>query len=57
MLNGEKKWIGNATFADLMVIWARDEDDGQVKGFVVEKDTAGLRRGTKQEDKIASRRT
>jgi glutaryl-CoA dehydrogenase len=42
VLNGQKKWIGNATFADLTVIWARDEDDGQVKGFVVEKDTPGF---------------
>ena len=29
VINGEKKWIGNAAFADLLVIWARDEDDGQ----------------------------
>jgi glutaryl-CoA dehydrogenase len=35
VLNGEKKWIGNATFADLVVIWARDEGDSQVKGFLV----------------------
>ena len=35
VLNGQKKWIGNSTFADMVVIWARDEDDGQVKGFVV----------------------
>jgi glutaryl-CoA dehydrogenase len=42
ILNGEKKWIGNSTFADLNVIWARDEDSGQVKGFVVEKDNPGF---------------
>ncbi len=54
VLNGEKKWIGNAAFADLVVIWARDEDDGQVKGFVVEKDTEGMT-FEKQEDKIALR--
>ncbi len=35
VLNGQKKWIGNATFADLVVIWARDEADGHVKGFIV----------------------
>ena len=35
VLNGQKKWIGNATFADLVVIWARDEGDGQVKGFLL----------------------
>ena len=41
ILNGQKKWIGNATFADLVVIWARDLDDGEVKGFIVEKDNPG----------------
>ncbi|MEM6328388.1 MAG: acyl-CoA dehydrogenase family protein [Bacteroidota bacterium] len=35
ILNGQKKWIGNATFADLVIIWARDEADDQVKGFIV----------------------
>ena len=42
VLNGNKKWIGNATFADLNVIWARDEADDRVKGFVVAKDTPGF---------------
>ncbi len=42
ILNGQKKWIGNATFADLVVIWARDLDDGEVKGFIVEKDNPGF---------------
>ena len=54
VLNGEKKWIGNASFADLVVIWARDEDDGEVKGFVVEKDTPGMTFDV-QRDKIALR--
>jgi glutaryl-CoA dehydrogenase len=35
VLNGQKKWIGNATFADVVVIWARDEASQQVKGFLV----------------------
>ena len=35
ILNGQKKWIGNATFADLVIIFARDESDNQVKGFIV----------------------
>ena len=35
VLNGQKKWIGNSTFADMVVIWARDEADDQVKGFIV----------------------
>jgi glutaryl-CoA dehydrogenase len=42
VLNGEKKWIGNATFADINIIWARDESSGQVKGFVVGKDNPGF---------------
>lgn len=42
VLNGQKKWIGNATFADVTVIWARDVDDNQVKGFLVKKDTPGF---------------
>jgi glutaryl-CoA dehydrogenase len=40
VLNGSKRWIGNASFADVTVIWARD-DEGQVGGFLVEKDTPG----------------
>jgi glutaryl-CoA dehydrogenase len=54
VLNGQKKWIGNATFADLTIIWARDVEDGQVKGFVVEKDTPGFST-SKLEDKMALR--
>jgi glutaryl-CoA dehydrogenase len=41
VLNGEKRWIGNGSWADLVVVWARDEEDGQVKGFVVEKGSPG----------------
>jgi glutaryl-CoA dehydrogenase len=54
VLDGAKKWIGNASFADLTVIWARDVDDGQVKGFVVEAGTPGLTTEDLQ-DKIALR--
>ena len=54
VLNGAKKWIGNGTFADLVVVWARDEADGKVKGFVVEKGTPGFA-ATKIEGKIALR--
>ena len=42
VLNGEKRWIGNATFADVVIVWARDEEDGQVKGFLVEKGMEGF---------------
>src|SRR5271170_3737076 len=54
VLNGQKKWIGNATFADYVVIWARSLEDQQVKGFVVEKDTPGFS-PVKMRDKIALR--
>ena len=54
ILDGQKKWIGNATFADYIIIWARDVSDGQVKGFVVERETPGLST-TKMHDKIALR--
>lgn len=42
VLNGHKKWIGNASFADVIVVWARSLEDGEVKGFLVEKDSEGL---------------
>jgi glutaryl-CoA dehydrogenase len=42
VINGEKKWIGNATFADINVVWAREEASGQVKGFVVGKENPGF---------------
>jgi glutaryl-CoA dehydrogenase len=54
VLNGQKKWIGNATFSDVTVIWARNVEDNQVKGFLVEKDTPGFR-PEKMKDKIALR--
>src|SRR3954454_3329361 len=41
VLSGSKRWIGNGSIADLVVVWARDTDDGQVKGFLVEKDAPG----------------
>jgi glutaryl-CoA dehydrogenase len=54
LLDGQKKWIGNATFADYVVIWARDVEDNQVKGFVVEQPAPGFST-TKMKDKIALR--
>jgi glutaryl-CoA dehydrogenase len=54
IINGQKKWIGNATFADVIVIWARDEDSNQVKGFLVRKDNPGFK-AEKMEDKMALR--
>ncbi|WP_436529942.1 acyl-CoA dehydrogenase family protein [Actinoplanes sp. HUAS TT8] len=54
ILDGQKRWIGNATFADLIVVWARDVADDQVKGFVVPGGTPGFT-ATKIENKIALR--
>src|SRR2546429_6964988 len=42
VLNGSKCWIGNASIADVKVVWAKDED-GRISGFVVEKDAPGFR--------------
>ena len=54
VLNGAKRWIGNGTFADLTIVWARDVADDRVKGFVVEKAARGFTT-TKIENKIALR--
>src|SRR5262249_7469265 len=40
LLNGAKRWIGNGSLADVVVVWARGED-GQVQGFLVEKGSDG----------------
>ncbi|TFD29180.1 acyl-CoA dehydrogenase family protein [Cryobacterium lyxosi] len=53
-LNGAKRWIGNATFSDVTIIWAKDTADNQVKGFIVPTDTAGYS-ATKIEGKISLR--
>lgn len=54
ILNGQKKWIGNATFADVIIIWARDINDNQAKGFLVRKGNPGYK-AEKIEDKMALR--
>ena len=54
ILNGEKKWIGNASFSDITIIWARDEDSGSVKGFIVRKENPGFH-AEKMKDKMALR--
>lgn len=40
-INGVKKWIGNGSIADIAIVWARDVQDRQVKGFLVEPSTKG----------------
>ncbi|MCV2489046.1 acyl-CoA dehydrogenase family protein [Geodermatophilus sp. YIM 151500] len=41
VLDGAKRWIGNASIADVVVVWARDVADGRVKAVVVEKNPDG----------------
>ena len=41
VIDGAKRWIGNATFADLMIVWARDAT-GEVGAYVVEKGAPGV---------------
>jgi alkylation response protein AidB-like acyl-CoA dehydrogenase len=53
ILNGEKRWIGNAPWCDLSIIWARDLADNQVKGFIVENKTTPGFTVDKIEHKIA----
>lgn len=57
ILNGEKKWIGNATWGDITVIWARDVADNQVKGFIVENKTTPGFTAEKIKNKMALRIT
>jgi alkylation response protein AidB-like acyl-CoA dehydrogenase len=53
VLNGQKRWIGNAPWCDISIIWAKDVDDNQVKGFIVEnKNTPGFS-VEKMENKMA----
>lgn len=54
VLNGQKKWIGNATFADVIIIWANDVDSNQVKGFLIRKGNPGFK-AEKMQDKMALR--
>ncbi|WP_461165289.1 acyl-CoA dehydrogenase family protein [Arthrobacter sp. R4-81] len=41
VINGAKRWIGAGTIADFALVWARDLEDGQIKGFIVETDRPG----------------
>lgn len=54
VLNGAKRWIGNGTFCDYMLVWARDEADGAVRGFIVDASLPGVTR-SRIEHKIALR--
>ena len=54
VLNGAKRWIGNGTFCDYLLVWARDEADGAVRGFIVDAALPGVSR-SRIEHKIALR--
>src|SRR5215831_6886727 len=53
ILNGQKRWIGNAPWCDISIIWACDVDDNQVKGFIVENKTTPGFSVEKMQNKIA----
>jgi alkylation response protein AidB-like acyl-CoA dehydrogenase len=53
VLNGQKRWIGNAPWCDISIIWARDLADNQVKGFIVENKTTPGFSVEKMQNKIA----
>jgi alkylation response protein AidB-like acyl-CoA dehydrogenase len=53
ILNGQKRWIGNAPWCDISIVWARDVADNQVKGFIVENKTTPGFSVEKIENKIA----
>jgi glutaryl-CoA dehydrogenase len=54
VLNGAKRWIGNGTLCDYLLVWARDEADGAVRGFIVDASLPGVSR-SRIENKIALR--
>ena len=55
LINGHKKWIGNATFADYILVWAKNQNDGgKVQCFLVRKGSKGLTT-SKVERKMALR--
>ena len=53
VLNGQKRWIGNAPWCDISIIWARDVADNQVTGFIVENKTTPGFSVEKMQNKIA----
>ncbi|XP_014516782.1 acyl-coenzyme A oxidase 4, peroxisomal isoform X2 [Vigna radiata var. radiata] len=54
ILEGQKRWIGNSTFADVLVVFARNAATNQINGFIIKKDAPGLT-VTKIENKIGLR--
>ncbi|KAH9736598.1 Acyl-coenzyme A oxidase 4 (peroxisomal) [Citrus sinensis] len=54
ILEGQKRWIGNSTFADVLVVMARNTTTKKINAFIVKKDAPGLT-ATKIENKIGLR--
>lgn len=54
VIEGQKRWIGNSTFADVLVIFARNTSTNQINGFIIKKGAPGLQ-ATKIENKIGLR--
>jgi alkylation response protein AidB-like acyl-CoA dehydrogenase len=44
VINGNKRWIGNATFADYMILWARNTDNKKIQGFIVDMNLPGIKK-------------
>lgn len=43
LITGKKRWIGNAGFSDYIIVWAKNEAEGnKIQGFLVEKGSTGL---------------
>jgi len=42
ILNGSKNWITNSPIADVFVVWAMNEEEGRIRGFILEKEMKGL---------------
>ncbi|MCC3276330.1 acyl-CoA dehydrogenase family protein [Arthrobacter sp. zg-Y20] len=54
VLNGAKRWIGNGTFCDYMVLWALEPETGRTRGFLLNANLPGVTR-TRIENKTALR--
>ena len=54
LLNGSKRWIGNGTFCDYMLLWAREPETGKIRGFLLDASLPGVHR-TRIENKTALR--
>jgi glutamine synthetase len=53
-LNGQKRWIGNSTFADVAIIFARNTRTNQINGFIVKKGAPGLQAFIMAESTVVS---